>query len=49
MKLINQIRTGDRILTMEKSKLISTEFMFMLDQHSSKQGSIFHPQKSTFF
>ena len=38
MKLINQIRTGDQILTIDKWNLISTEFMFMLDQNSIEQG-----------
>ena len=38
MKLINEIQSGDQLLTIEKSQLISTEFLFMLHQHQSNQG-----------
>lgn len=35
------LKSGDEILTIDQSKLISTEVIFMLDKQISKKGLFF--------
>ncbi len=37
-KKIDSINIGDQILTIDQSKLVSTDVIMMLDKHSSKKG-----------
>jgi len=37
-KRIDSINIGDQILTIDQSKLVSTDVIMMLDKHSSKKG-----------
>ncbi len=38
MKLISQLKSGDQILTIDQTNIISTDFILMLDQHSQREG-----------
>jgi hypothetical protein len=40
-KQIDSLQIGDEILTIDQSKLISTEVIMMLDKHISKEGKSF--------
>jgi hypothetical protein len=40
-KRIDSINIGDQILTIDQSKLISTDVIMILDKHSSKKGIYF--------
>lgn len=41
-KMINHVKSGDQLITIDQSKVISTDMIMMLDKQISKEGIYIH-------